>query len=366
MKILFFISSFQSGGAERVASILLGKWRKAGHEVVAAEWSIKDSFYELDPGIRLLRLGFNASAGPPPRRGAGPWRKLSGMRALIRDERPDVVVSFMTRQNVYAIMAGIGLGVPVIVSEHSLRGVPLVSKGLDLLRSITYRMANKVVLLTEEDRGAYPFLRNAVAIGNPVELPAATGGEARRASILAVGRLAREKGMDRLVEAFARMPDRHGYTLEIAGDGPDRPALERRIKDLGLEGQVCLLGRRSDVYALYERAAFLVLASRHEGFGMVLVEAMAFGCPVIAFDCPCGPREIIHDGLDGLLVPDGDIDALAAAMERLASDAELRDRLGREGLAVRERYGSYKIAASWEALFAGVARRDGLAGDSVR
>ncbi|HOX18366.1 MAG TPA: glycosyltransferase, partial [Spirochaetales bacterium] len=137
----------------------------------------------------------------------------------------------------------------------------------------------------------------------------------------------------------------------IAGEGGERPKLEGQIRALGLEGEVELLGRRSDVYSLYEEAAFLVLPSRFEGFGMVLVEAMSFGCPVVAFDCPCGPAEVVRDGVDGLLVPNGDVGALAGAMERMMSDEALRDSLGRAGTDARVRFGIDTVSAMWRAIF---------------
>lgn len=351
MKLLFFISSFQSGGAERVASILLARWCREGHEIVAAEWSLKNPFYALDPSIRLVRLGLNAEPRTLIDRVVAPLRRLACIRRTIRRESPDLVVSFMTRQNVYAAVAKVGLGIPLVVSEHSLRSVPLVSWGLDAARSLAYRLATRVVLLTRADLGAYPSLRNATAIPNPVDLSAASGGVAREKVILAVGRLSPEKGMDLLVEAFSHIVDRRGFKLRVAGEGPERTALEALIRERGLEGEVELLGRRADVYSLYEAASFLVLPSRYEGFGMVLVEAMAFGCPVVAFDCPCGPAEVVRDGVDGLLVPNGDVKALAATMERMMGDEALRDRLGRSGPEVRERFSIEKVAALWRGLF---------------
>ena len=354
MKLLFFISSFQSGGAERVASILLERWRREGWEIVAAQWSRKDPFYALDPSIRLVRLGLNDPPRSPFDKLVSPLRRLSSVRGLLRDERPDLVVSFMTRQNVYAAFADVGIGVPLVLSEHSLRHVSLVSKWLDFIRSIAYRLAGRVVVLTKADLAAYPFLGNAIAIPNPVDLPLPVGPAERGRAILAVGRLSREKGMDLLIDAFARIADRRGFRLLIAGEGAERTALESLIRERGLEGEVELLGRRTDVYALYEEAAFLVLASRYEGFGMVLVEAMAFGCPVVAFDCPCGPAEIVRDDIDGLLVANGDVDELAAAMGRMISDDALRERLGRAAPEVRDRFGIDKVAGMWSELFAEV------------
>jgi len=351
MKLLFFISSFQSGGAERVASILLERWRQEGWEIVVAEWSLKDPFYALDPSIRFLRLGLNAPPASLLDRGLAPLRRLAAVRRTIREEGPDLVVSFMTRQNVYAALASCGLGLPLVVSEHSLRAVPLVSRGLDLVRALVYPRADRVVLLTKADLAAYPALHNASVIPNPVDLPPPSGPRERKSYILAVGRLSHEKGMDLLISAFSRIPDRRGFSLRIAGEGSERARLEAQIRDLGLGGEVELLGRRNDVYELYEEAAFLVLPSRFEGFGMVLVEAMAFGCPVVAFDCPCGPAEVVRDGLDGLLVPNGDVDALAAALGRMIGDPSLRESLGRAGLEARERFGIDTVAAQWKALF---------------
>jgi GalNAc-alpha-(1->4)-GalNAc-alpha-(1->3)-diNAcBac-PP-undecaprenol alpha-1,4-N-acetyl-D-galactosaminyltransferase len=351
MKILFFISSFQSGGAERVASILLDRWRREGWEIVVAQWSLKDPFYALDPSICFRRLGLNDQPRSILDRLLAPFRRLSTVRQTIREESPDLVVSFMTRQNVYACLASRGLGIPLIVSEHSLRSVPLVSRGLDAVRALVYPWADRVVLLTKSDLAAYSSLQNASVIPNPVDLPPASVRGARKPYILAVGRLSREKGMDLLVSAFSRITERHGFVLRIAGEGDERTRLEARIRELGLQADVELLGRRNDIYSLYEEASFLVLPSRYEGFGMVLVEAMSFGCPVVAFDCPCGPAEIIRDDIDGLLVPNGDVTALAAAMERMMSDEALRLRLGLAGPEVRQRFGIDKIAGMWDALF---------------
>lgn len=351
MKLLFFISSFQSGGAERVASILLERWRREGWDIVAAEWSLKDPFYALDPSIQLVRLGLNAEPRSPLDKVIAPLRRLASIRKTIRRESPDLVVSFMTRQNIYSIFAARFSRVPIIVCEHNKRFADIVSPSLDRVRALAYRRADKVTVLTARDHEEYPFLHNIAVMPNPLDLPPKPEERTRSRYVLAVGRLERQKGFDLLLAAFTSIPDRKRFKLLIVGEGCERPRLEAQIRRLGLENEVELLGRRNDVYDLYQEAAFLVLPSRYEGFGMVLVEAMAFGCPVVAFDCPCGPREIIRDGIDGLLVPDGDVPALAAAMERMMGDEALRGRLGKAGPAVRERFGIDKVAVMWKDLF---------------
>jgi len=350
-KILFFISSFQAGGAERVASILLERWREEGWDIVAAQWSSKEPYYAIAHEITLLRLGLNNSPESIWAKLISPLRRFFAVRSTMKREKPDIVVSFMTKQNLYSIAAARSLGIPVIVSEHNHRGASMVTRRMDRARVFLYPKADRVTVLTERDLEAYPFLENALVMPNPLAVSPGKSPAARFKDILAVGRLDPQKGFDILIEAFSMIADKNGTRLLIAGEGAERKALEGLIRSRGLEDVVLLLGRRDDIYELYQKSMFLVLSSRFEGFGMVLIEAMAFGCPVVAFDCPCGPGEIIHDGIDGLLVPHCDVDALAAAMERMLRDDVLRDRLGQAGPTVRERFGIDKIAMQWKRLF---------------
>jgi glycosyltransferase involved in cell wall biosynthesis len=181
----------------------------------------------------------------------------------------------------------------------------------------------------------------------------------RRNTAVAVGRLGREKGFDLLLEAYARsgLP-KAGWQLVILGDGPERDMLQRRIEQLGLQGSVLMPGVVKNPEQWLQHAELFVLSSRFEGFPNALLEAMQCGLPVAAFDCPSGPGEIVRHEQTGLLVPAGDVDALAAAITRLANDADLRQRLGSAAaIDVASRFSLQQIASMWEALLVGVAGR---------
>jgi glycosyltransferase involved in cell wall biosynthesis len=198
-----------------------------------------------------------------------------------------------------------------------------------------------------------------VVIPNPVLAPPtiATSTPIRlglgvRKRLLAVGRLEYQKGFDVLVNVFARVaPAFTEWELVIVGEGSLRSELQDRITALHLTDRVVLAGYTPDVGAWYRSAQLFVCSSRFEGFPNALVEAMAYGLPSISFDCKTGPREIIRDGIDGILVPAADEGALLAALGRAMSDAGLRERLGRRAAEVRTRFGITTISNLWETLF---------------
>jgi glycosyltransferase involved in cell wall biosynthesis len=174
-----------------------------------------------------------------------------------------------------------------------------------------------------------------------------------------MGRLVPQKGFDRLLEAFASIArERPGWSLTIHGEGPQRLPLTERTESLGLAGQVRFPGVTDDPAAALADADLFVLSSRWEGFPTVLGEAMALGRPVVAFDCPSGPADLIRDGLDGVLVPRDDIAALASAMASLIDDPTRRAALAARAPEVLERFGLTAILARWDELFAEVRPRN--------
>jgi glycosyltransferase involved in cell wall biosynthesis len=178
-----------------------------------------------------------------------------------------------------------------------------------------------------------------------------------RRTVIAVGRLSREKGVDLLLHAFARAAlPLSAWQLVILGDGPERPALEAQIRVLGLQHNVLMPGVVADPERWLQHAELFVLSSRFEGFPNALLEAMSCGLAAVAFDCPSGPGEIIRNEHTGLLVPPADADALTAAIARLAQDPDLRRRLGTAAaLDVAQRFNLNRVAALWEAAWIRVA-----------
>jgi len=176
---------------------------------------------------------------------------------------------------------------------------------------------------------------------------------ASRKMLLGVGRLDRQKGFDYLVEAFGRLAlEKPDWDLVILGEGPMRASLEAQSQALGLDGRIHLPGRAGNVGEWYRRADLYAMSSRFEGFPNTLGEAMAHGCAVVSYDCDTGPRDLIRDRENGLLVrPVGDVDALAKALGALMSDESQRERIAKRAVEVRQRYSMERVLDVWKRLF---------------
>jgi len=248
-----------------------------------------------------------------------------------------------------AVLAKMSRRVTVSV-HHNPSTLPAVRR---LLIRWIYRIPRRVVGVSE---GVSRVLRSmgisrerVVTIPNPVEPPGfgrATVSPFDPPYILGVGRLCRDKGFDRLLRAFAhvRRSDLH---LVILGEGMERRSLRQLARTLALERRVHFPGEVSDVTAWYQHAECFGLSSLTEAWGLVLVEAMANGCAVVSYDCDFGPAEIIDHDRNGLLVPDGDIKGLGRAIERVAADHSLRERLTREGRKRAMAFDASTIAPRW-------------------
>ncbi|MER6995019.1 glycosyltransferase family 4 protein [Streptomyces sp. NPDC000410] len=192
-----------------------------------------------------------------------------------------------------------------------------------------------------------------LSIPNSVPEPMVAPAEPDGRTIVAAGRLASEKQYDVLIKAFGKVvAARPEWTLRICGWGNQKDRLRARIDELGLYNSVYLMGPRSPIEPEWVKGAIAVSTSRHESFGMTLVEAMRCGLPVVSTDCDYGPREIIADGVDGLLVPVGDADAVAQALLRLIDDEELRGRMGAAARENARRFDPGPVAQKYEELFA--------------
>jgi glycosyltransferase involved in cell wall biosynthesis len=218
------------------------------------------------------------------------------------------------------------------------------------LRALLYPIAFGLVTMTHGARDFFParMRKRSWVIPNAAELPPLK--EARRSDqlVTAVGRLVPQKGFDLLLESFAKIAHKHPeWILMIWGEGPDRAALEAQRDKLGLRDRVVMPGVSKSPGSWIETADIFVLSSRYEGWGIVLLEAMASGLPVTSFDCEFGPREMISDGIDGLIAPREDISGLAATLDRLMGDSELRDRLGAAARISTERFKTERVLAQW-------------------
>jgi len=358
MRLVAVISSMQTGGAERVMSQLLNHWAGRGWDVTVFTFEAVEakSFYPLDFRVRYQPL---ALAGPSKNlvdRVHGNLRRMSGLRRALRKANPQAVLSFCAETNVMTLLATRGLGWPVFVSERAEPSVHKVARIWRVGRRLLYPRASKVIVQTKSAADFFPrVIRNrTVVIPNPVAgRPNSVGSERRKHRILAVGRLAPQKGFDWLIKAFALIHDKFpDWSLRIVGEGAERTDLRRQAMALGVAEKVEMPGIITEIEKEYDSASLFVLSSRYEGFPNALCEAMVAGLPVVAFDCPGGIDEIIAPGQSGLVVRLGDIDSLAINMARLMASEELRHSLGKSATGIAIRYSADRILGLWESCLA--------------
>lgn len=361
-RLSLVISSLQAGGAERVLSRMANYWAARGHDVEIVSYDRPDAppFYPLHGDVRVRGLDLLRDSRSPVEALWSSAVRVRRVRRAIARHRPDAVISFLNHVNVVTLLATRGLGVPVIVSERTDPAHVPLKAPWPQLRPRVYRWAKYVVVQTPGARDFFtdPRIRTAIIpnVVSPAPARAADdrvpeAGASRTRWITAIGRLGPEKGFDLLLAAFAKIAAAHpAWHLRIVGGGPLADALARQATDLGLEGRVRFTGRVSDVFAELAASDLFVMSSRFEGFPNALGEAMAAGLPVISFNCPSGPRALIRDGVDGVLVPPEDAAALANAMERLMIDPAARATLGARAVEVVERFSEDAVMARWEEL----------------
>ncbi len=284
-------------------------------------------------------------------------RRIMRLRGTLKALQPDAVFSFLFKINIVTLIAGRGLGLRILVAERNHPRMQPAHPVWGLLRRLTYPGAAQLLLQTEASRAAMPAaLRDrGVVIANPIVAHQRRPEPEGQRRIAAVGRLEPQKGFDLLIAAFARIAARHpDWTLTIWGEGPLRGMLEADVARLGLEGRVLLPGLSRSPAAWIETASAFVLSSRYEGFANALAEAMAAGLPCVAFDCEFGVDMMIKNGVNGLLVADGNMNELAQAMDQLLSNGCMRAKLGDAAREGAVRFSEGRILKDWDDALVGI------------
>ncbi len=356
MKVTLVIYGLSGGGAERVMSILANYW-------ACQEWDVslimlvdptKASFYQLDPRIKLKSLGLAGDSASRLIAIRNTWRRVTRLRREIIASQPDVVISFMNSVNVYSILACCNLNIPTIVCQHTYPGATDANKIWQFIMKWTYRYADLVTVLTHNAVPFYPATQGyrTIVMPNPVLTPSpavVTEQLLPTPSLIALGRLDPRKGFDLLLRAFHQIHDRHpDWQLTILGEGSIRSELEDLRSQLQLTDCVHLPGAVKNVQDYLYQADLFVMSSRVEGFPMALCEAMACGLPVIATDCLSGPRDIIEDGINGVLVATEDVAALAAGLNTLMSDPAQRHQLAQNAPLILDQFGLEQVMMRWK------------------
>ena len=271
--------------------------------------------------------------------------------------RPDWIICTGANRLIIASLASFVPGVKVAIWEAFPVSNSVTRPRGRLARRLGAALASQIVTLTECDKDLYRTLYAPAGtvsrIPNIVITPGPNGA-VRRKEVLAMGRLSREKGFDLLLAAWSiaieRLPD---WTLRIVGDGQMREQLVRLARSLGIENRVIFAPFSDDPFSLYSECGIFVLSSRFEGLPYVLIEAMTCGAACISFDCPNGPRELIRNGVNGLLVPAERVDTLASAIVKLGENPGLRQRLGIASRSVSKPFSEPRVVARWHEVLYG-------------
>lgn len=351
MKIIFLGGNFDhSGGTERVATIIANQFAEVGHEVVVASvHGGEKPFFSLHQNIAITSLFENV--------GRNLFRApflIFRLRKLLRKERADVLIVVESMLALFTIPATAGLDLKHICWEHFNFKNDLGKKGRRIARQLAAKFCDVVVTLTERDRQYWREgsrgSAHIVSIPNPSPFPVqeVLPKVDKDKIVLSVGRLVPIKGYDLLLRAWALVaPNAPDWKLRIVGEGAEMERLCAQARELGVDQSVEFVGASRNVEEHYRNAAIFCLSSRFEGFGMVLVEALSFGLPVVSFDCEAGPAEVL-EGSGGRMVAPLDVDGLAENLLLFIHNPGERSEVQALSLRKAALYQPLVIMKKWE------------------
>lgn len=354
-KILFHLNCLEQGGAERVVSNLANQFSKEGYDViVTTQWQGENEF-KLEEKVRRIHVGLR-----PEDENKGRflkiWLRIKYLRETIKEEKPDIVIAFAHKANYRALTSTIGMKVPVMISIRTDPVGHYDSLSDKLQIPILFPRASGCVFQTEGQRDFFPqyLQKKSRIILNPVndkylDVPAP---ERREKTVVQSGRLVDFKNQPMLLKAFLKVHEKHPeYDLKIyGGDSFDgtKEILETIIRENHAEGFIKLMGACDSLEQELPKAAVYAFSSDWEGLPNALLEAMALGMPIVATDCPCGgPRTVMTNEVDGLLVPIKDEEAMAEGINRLIEDRILAERLGENARKISEKINGPAIIEKW-------------------
>ena len=361
--VTLVISSLECGGAERVLKNMTDFWVEQGRPVTVITLFSKElDFFELDDKVVRIDLGLTNKKFSFIASLFNVFSIATKLRKSIKVANNRFIISFLCRTNLLALLVTRFMSVKVIVTEHTDPTQRNLGSIVNYMRKILYPKATAIVVLTENvkinwadkffDPDKVKVIPNPIV--KPSEVSADLSFELPPRYIVTMGRMIPDKGHLLLLKAFVKVyKDFPDLSLVILGDGPERTRLEEEVISYGLTDRVVLPGRIHDIASVMQGADCFILSSLREGFPLAMAEAMRFGIVPVSFDCPSGPADIIRDGVDGILVPVGDTDALALAISELLSNPGRRKQMGiaaAEG--INERFSASVIMQQWDDLLA--------------
>lgn len=366
LRLTFVIESLGGGGAQRVLALLTAALTDLGQEVCVITYAERGpDRVKLDPRVTRHAVDLGGASNSILDAVTKNIRRVSGLRGVIADSRPDVVISFVGTTNILTLLACTGLGVPVVISERNDPARQSLGRAWDVLRRLLYRRAAVVTTNTAAAVAAMSryvpasklsLVPNPLAVSGEINAP-----EADNPYVLAVGRLHPQKGFDVLLEAFALFTGTHPeWRLELLGEGPERDRLAAMAATLGVASKIRFAGF-VDPAPFYQGCAIFVQSSRFEGSSNALLEAMGHACPIIVTKTPGAMPEFVNADVNARAVPIEDAKALADAMASLASDPSAAQQLGFSARQAVSDLTPDRIAAVWLDIFSKLADPRGAA-----
>lgn len=374
MKITYYLPSlYTPGGLERIitykANYFAENFEDYSVTIITSEQAFQKPYFPLSPKVKHIDLNVPFDWPFDQSRIVKllkyPFRYYLFKKRLSKtliELQSDIVISTLRRELnfIHSVQDGsIKIG-EFHVTRHAYHSGAIKGKN-PIIKYLKKRLADvfvknlaklsKVVLLTHEEVAFWPELSNTIVIPNPIITPESGRSTNEQKQVIAVGRYAPQKGFDLLIESWAMVSAKHpDWVLRIYGEGM-RKELQAQIDSLNIEKSCILEHTVPNITDKYCESSIFVLSSRFEGFGMVIVEAMSCGVPSISFDCPCGPKDIIKDQEDGLLVENGNINQLAEKICFLIENDEIRKQMGEKAYYNVKRYRMNNIVTHWTTLF---------------
>lgn len=360
-KIICYIDMLGRGGAQRVMSNLVRYYHEKGYEVILVNDFIRDEalpHYEVPEEVKREYLRRKRTGVP----GVKHAQRVCRLVKIIKKHKPDLVLSFLAGPNTVTLLAGLFVKTPIVVS---VRNDPNREYGANPMKkwfaNLLFRRANGAVFQTEDAAKYFcqKIRSKARIILNPVDRAMYSDGEGyERRDIVTLGRMEPQKNHRMLIDAYQKIADKYpGENLYIYGDGPLREQTANYVAQKNLQDRIFLPGNIADVKQALCKAKLFVLASDYEGLPNALMEAMATATPAVSTDCPCGgPRTLIQSEKQGKLVPVGDTEFLAQAMDELLADDARRNAMGLEARKRAEAFCDQVVYEQWEAYFLQILR----------
>ncbi len=370
MKIVYCLpSTFLLGGVERIISSKANLLAEMGYDVsiITTDQQGRQPYFKINDNIKCYDLGINYCLNS--RRSFikklfyffyNSYQHKRRLKKLLMELKADIVIS--TFRTEMGFLPKIKDGSKKIVESHVCRPMFHIARRKGLMGYVdkfmmpkmihSLRKYDRFVVLSQEDAQNWKELNNVSVINNVCTLNITERARLEEHRVISVGRYEYPKGYDRLINAWALIVQQvHDWTLHIFGEGSLRPVLTKQIKDLHLEKSVYLDGATHNIGKELSNSSIVAFTSNYEGFPMAIIEAESAGLPVISFDTPCGPKDIIRDGEDGFLVKNGDIESLSKQLLSLMQNDELRKAMGEKAFENSKRFTPESIMPQWVSLF---------------